>query len=59
MAAPGPVDDTVSAALLDCTEPAEFETDTENVSPLSETVSIGVVYDALVAPAMPEPFLRH
>jgi hypothetical protein len=59
IAAPGPTDDTVKVALLDLTEPAEFETVTENVAPLSEAVRVWVVYVVLVAPLMSELFLRH
>jgi hypothetical protein len=53
------MDATVSVALRDRTEPAVFETVTENVAPLSEAVSAGVLYDVLVAPEMSELFLRH
>jgi hypothetical protein len=59
MAGPGPTDDTINVALLDLTEPAEFETVTENAAPSSEAVSAGVVYDVLAAPVMSELFLRH
>ena len=59
MAGSGPLEDTVNVALLDRTEPAEFETVTENVAPLSEAVTVGVVYEVPVAPVMSELFFRH
>ena len=50
---------TVSVALLLVTLPTLLVTTTEYREPLSAMVVAGVVYEALFAPKMFWPFLRH
>ena len=50
---------TVRTAGLLVAVPAELDTTTRKLAPLSASVVAGVVYDAATAPAIGEPFLCH
>ena len=49
----------ISVALLLVTLPAELDTTTENIAPLSVLAVAAVVYRACVAPATAVPLRRH